>query len=111
MATIDPEDAAPCATCDHRWTDVDGGSGWLHLEVTRHGPDGGFDFHDAEFCSQQHAVEWLRRPLPEPMHEAPYQETLRDRLAETAVALFFGLVVALAALGLWTAVRFVIDLI
>ncbi|MGY1760733.1 hypothetical protein ACI79G_00835 [Geodermatophilus sp. SYSU D00779] len=108
MPTIDPVDAAACATCGRRWTDVDGGRNWLHLEVTRHDRGDGLDFLDADFCSQQHAAEWLHRPLPDPVPPTPYEMTSSDRLASTAVGLSFGLVVALAVLGLWTFLRFII---
>ena len=81
----------------------------MHLEVTRHDGADGIDFLDVDFCSQQHAADWLRRPLPEPVPATPYKMTWRDRVAASAVGLSFGLVAALATLGLWTALRFIID--
>jgi len=37
--------------------------------------------------------------------------TRRDRLVGAGVGLLFGLAAALAVLGLWTAVRFIVDLL
>jgi hypothetical protein len=90
---------------------VNGGRRWLHLEVTRHDGADGADYLDENFCSQEHAAEWLQQPLPEPVRAAPFVMTWRDRFAASGVGLLFGLVAALAVLGLWTAVRFIIDLI
>jgi hypothetical protein len=110
MPTVDAADASDCAVCGQPWTDVDGGSHWLHLEVTRHDDSDRLDFLDADFCSQEHAAEWLRRPLPAPDSGLPHTVTLRDKLVDTGLALFFVLLVGLAALGLWTAGRFLVDL-
>ena len=87
-----------------------GGCRWLHLEVTRHDGADGADYLDVDFCSQEHAADWLQRPLPEPVRAGPFVMTWRDRIAATGVGLLFGVVAALAVLGLWTAVRFMIDL-
>jgi hypothetical protein len=110
MATVDSADASDCAVCGQPWTDVDGGSTWLHLEVTRHDDSDRLDFVDADFCSQEHAAEWLRRPLPAPASDPPHALSARDRLVDIGVALLVGLAVALALLGLWTTGRFVVDL-
>lgn len=110
MATVDSADASDCAVCGQPWTDVDEGSRWLHLEVTRHDDSERLDFLDADFCSQEHAAEWLRRPLPVPASDPPYALSLRDRLVDIGLALLVGLVVALALLGLWTTGRFLVDL-
>ena len=110
MATVDTADASDCAVCGRPWTEVDEGSRWLHLEVTRHDESDRLDFLDADFCSQEHAAEWLRRPLPAPASAPPYTVSVRDRFEEWGVGLLFGLVVSLAVLGLWTAGRFVVGL-
>lgn len=110
MATVDASDASDCAVCGHPWTDVDGGSTWLHLEVTRHDDSDRLDFLDADFCSQEHAAEWLRRPLPAPATEVLHTVTFRERLVDVGFALLIGLLLALALLGLWTAGRFVVGL-
>ena len=110
MATVDTAAASDCAVCGQPWTEVDGGRTWLHLEVTRsdelHRPD----FLDADFCSQEHAAEWLRRPLPTPASAPLRTVTTRDRLVDIGLALRVALVVALALLGLWTLGRFLVDL-
>lgn len=90
---------------------MDDGRQWLHLEVTRHDDADRLDFLDVDFCSQEHAAEWLQRPLPEPAVEPPFLLTARDRLAGAAAGLGVGIVIALAMLGLWTAGRFVVDLL
>jgi hypothetical protein len=110
MATVDNADASDCVVCGRPWTEVDDGMGWLHLEVTRHDELDRLDFLDADFCSQQHAAEWLRRPLPAPAAAPRYTVTTRDRLVDLGLALLVGLVLVLAVLGLWTAGRFVVDL-
>jgi hypothetical protein len=109
MRPADPADASLCAACGRPWTDVDGGRNWLHLEVTRDDGGDGLDFLDVDFCSQEHAAEWLQRPLPAPVRAPPYRMSWRNHVAATGVALSFGLVAGLAVLGLWTAVRFILD--
>jgi len=79
--------------------------------VTRHDDSNRLEFLDVDFCSQEHAAEWLRRPLPAPASEPLHTVTVRDRLVDIGMALFFGLVVVLAVLGLWTSGRFVVDLL
>jgi hypothetical protein len=91
--------------------EVDDGIRWLHLEVTRSDDADRLDFLDADFCSQEHAAEWLRRPLPAPASGPPHTVTLRDKLVDIGLALVFVLIVGLAALGLWTAGRSVVDLL
>jgi hypothetical protein len=60
----DPEDAATCTLCGRKWSEVQGGAGWLHLEVTRGDGSDGLDWLNEDFCTQAHASEWLERPLP-----------------------------------------------
>lgn len=110
MPTVDSADASVCAVCGRPWTDVDDGDNWLHLEVTRHDELDHLDFLDADFCCQEHAADWLRRPLPAPASEPAHTVTWRDRLVDVGLALLVGLLVALALLGLWTAGGFVVDL-
>ncbi|MBJ7452747.1 MAG: hypothetical protein JHC71_11780 [Blastococcus sp.] len=110
MPTVDTADASDCAVCGQPWTEVDDGIRWLHLEVTRHDESDRLDFLDADFCSQEHAAEWLRRPLPAPASEPLHTVTSRDRLVDMGFVLLIGLLIALAVLGLWTAGRFVVGL-
>src|SRR4051794_7470669 len=111
MPNVEGADASDCVVCGQPWTDVDGGSRWLHLEVARHDELDRLDFLDADFCSQEHAAEWLRRPLPAPASAPLYTVTTRDRLVDIGLALVVALVVALALLGLWTLGRFIVDLL
>jgi hypothetical protein len=106
----DRADASACATCGRPWTDVDGGRSWVHLEVTRQDEGDELRFVDADFCSQQHAAQWLARPLPDPAPPAPHPMTWQDRLAVAGVVLLLLLVAALTGLGVWTAGRFLVDL-
>ena len=110
MPTVDTADASECAVCGRPWTEVDGGIGWLHLEVTRHDDSDRLDFLDADFCSQEHAAEWLRRPLPAPASGPVHAVTSRDRLVDMGFVLLIGLLVVFAVLGLWTAGQFLVDL-
>ena len=102
----------PCALCGRPWSEVDGGRRWLHLEVTRGDHGDGLDFLDADFCSQEHAAEWLDRPLPEPDPEptVPQRTSRRDRFATAGVGLSFGAVAGLTVLGSVTAARWVLQL-
>ncbi|MGY1723449.1 hypothetical protein [Blastococcus sp. SYSU DS0533] len=111
MLPPDPADTAACATCGRPWADVDGGRGWLHLEVTRSDDVDGLRFLDADFCTQQHAAQWLARPLPDPVPTAPPATTWDDRLATAWVTLLVLLVAALTGLGVWTAGRFLLDVL
>lgn len=110
MPTVDAADASGCAVCGRSWTEVDDGSGWLHLEVTRSDELDRLDFRDADFCSQEHAAEWLRRPLPAPASGPLHTVTLRDQLVDIGLAFVLVLLVGLAALGLWTTGRFLVGL-
>lgn len=106
----DPEEAGVCPICARRWSEVDGGSGWLHLEVTRGVGDNDLDVIDEDFCSREHAVQWLSRPLPAPAPRMPFRRSWRDRLEDAGVlllvlvpALFacIGVVATLSWLGLF----------
>lgn len=111
MPPIPAADAAPCTLCGRPWTELDGGSRWLHLEVTHGDHREGLHYLDADFCSQEHAAEWLDRPLPEPEPEVPYRMSRRGRLTGAAVGLAGGGIAALTVLGLVTAVRWVSQLL
>ena len=110
MPTVDAADASDCAVCGRPWTEVDEGSRWLHLEVTRHDASDCLDFLDVDFCSQEHAAEWMRRPLPAPASAPPYTVTRHDRLVDVGLALVLVLLIVLVALGSWTAGKFLLDI-
>jgi hypothetical protein len=63
-----------------------------------------------DFCSQEHAAEWLRGPLPEAVtRSTPRPTTWSDRAAIGGCFLLFAAGVALFVLGAWTALQFVLD--
>jgi hypothetical protein len=111
MPTVDAADASDCAVCGRPWTEVDDGLGWLHLEVTRHDESDRPDFLDADFCSQEHAAEWLRRPLPAPASGPLHPVTLRDKLVDMGFVVLLGLLIVFTLLGVWTTGRFLVDLL
>ncbi|MCF6507586.1 hypothetical protein E9549_09230 [Blastococcus sp. MG754426] len=111
MLPPDPADASACATCGRPWADVDGGRGWLHLEVTRSDEAEGLRFLDADFCTQEHAAQWLARPLPDPVAPELHGATWPDRLAAAWVVLLVVLAAALTGLGAWTAGAFLLGLV
>lgn len=96
-----------CHQCGKVWWEGQPGDGWLFIEISR-GPGDweDADYVDAMFCSQEHASEWFLLPLPEPEPSVPYRLTWLERLTGLAFASAVGSVVALACLGLLTAVRF-----
>ncbi|WP_431873969.1 hypothetical protein [Amycolatopsis sacchari] len=58
------------------------------------------------FCSQEHAGEWFRRPLPEPdegtvIQAKPGEEVVGWLVFATIVLLVLGLL----GIGLWTVIR------
>ena len=88
-----------------------GGTG-LSLEVNGRGADGEPGDWYVGFCSQEHAAEWLARPLP----PAPGTDgtpapptTWGERAALTGCALVGLCVLALLLVGAWTVVRFLLD--
>jgi hypothetical protein len=93
-----------CALCERRLDD-DVGEAWLSLEVYRAEDD----YFNVSFCRQEHAAEWLTKPLPpvEPATQdpdspwAPWWERLGCALALLLAASAAGL----AVLGAYTLVR------
>lgn len=59
----DPADAAECLQCGRRWNEVDGGRGYLYLEVTR-GTRERRSWLEGTFCNPEHAAERLLVPFP-----------------------------------------------
>lgn len=113
MSTPETTDVLTCALRGQACLGVDGGRGWLHLEVTREEPVDDLHWWEVDFCSQAHAAEWLARPLPSPIRPDGQQpaRTAGDRWADAGcLAGFIGLVVLLA-LGTWTAVRLLLSLL
>lgn len=89
---------------------MDEGRGWVHLEVTRSDEAEGLRFLDADFCTQQHAAQWLARPLPDPAPPVLHATTWQDRLAAAWIILLVGLAGVVMGLGVWTAGTFLLGL-
>jgi hypothetical protein len=104
--------AITCALCEQRCTEVDGGRGWFHLEVTREEPVDDLHWWEVDFCSQAHAAEWFSRPLPSPSSGSGdvSETTWSDRLAMAGCFAVFVLLAVLSVVGTWTAGRFVAGL-
>ena len=82
---------------------------WLEVEIFRFNDDDVFDEQGEGFCSQEHAAEWMLRPLPPVSGSRTLpQRGWRDRLAGAAVASAFGLCAAACLLGVVTAVRWLL---
>jgi len=94
------EELGACDLCG-RPLDADGEKAWLGVEVFR--PDG--DWINVVFCRQEHAAEWLTRPLPpvRPAHSLP--RTMKDRLVDWSLAALLLYVLLVMLLGSYTLVR------
>ena len=100
--SADQEPPASCAECG-RDMPVEGGDGVaISLDVWTADDD---DYRYASFCSQQHASDWLAKPLPPIARPPAVDEPLSDKLmAAGCVGGLVG-VVGLAGYGLVTLVR------
>ncbi|RBY95521.1 hypothetical protein DQ237_13390 [Blastococcus sp. TF02-8] len=98
-----------CDLCGGIVPPGDGPQG-VGLEVSGAGPEGEWAYWDVWFCSQQHAAEWLGRPLPPPPSPdgASPSTTWGDRAAATGCVLLVLWVLALTLVGAWTVVRFLL---
>jgi hypothetical protein len=101
----DGGDAAACALCGRRIDEVDGGAGWMHLEITRRDPPEDFEYLDADLCTQAHAAEWLSRPLPPPPPPISPRVDRRERLLEVGFILLAVWSLSLMLLGAYALVR------
>ncbi len=77
-------EATHCATCGREWREADNDrEQWLSVEISRIDSQGEEHWLYENFCSQDHAAEWLSRPLPPPESQPPYTfppETLKERI-------------------------------
>ncbi len=95
-----------CAFCGRRWPSVNGGADWLNIEVTRSDGHGGFDYLYEDFCNQEHAAQWMARPLPAPVPaDMSSHSTWKDRLLSVFVVVAFLWGAALMVLGAYALVR------
>jgi hypothetical protein len=95
-----------CEVCGRDWSELPGdGDGWLSLELSRNEPRGAGGYWEVEFCSKEHAAQWLAQPLPEEPAE-PVDRSWKGRLAGFGafliaafliVSFFVGVVVTLSA--------------
>ncbi len=99
-------EASSCALCGRPIDEVNWGADELRVELSRE-EDGELRFWVADFCTQEHAAEWLRRPLPAGDDPSPVQAVSpwRDRLEAGGCFAVVALVLVLLALGAWTAAR------
>ncbi|NEK94203.1 hypothetical protein GCU67_08450 [Modestobacter muralis] len=98
------EESAPCGLCGRRLIDVGGGADATFLEVTHGEPS---VYVEEVFCTQQHAAEWLSRPLPARATPEPVETSSRWRDRLVAVTFAFSVLwgLGLMLLGAWAAVR------
>ena len=77
------------------------------VELTR--DDGELRFWVGDFWTQEHAAEWLRRPLPPATSPAPDPgcTTWRDRLADVGWFLACAYVLVLLLVGSWSVAQYV----
>lgn len=59
------------------------------------------------FCSQAHAAEWFRQPLPDPVPGPAkrHRASIADRLPVIAIGAVVVWMALLALIGLWTVIR------
>jgi hypothetical protein len=85
---------------------VNDGADWLNIEVTRSDGHGDFDWLEENFCSQEHAAQWLARPLPAPVAvDLSSHSDWKDRLLSVVIVVAFGWGAALMLLGAYALVR------
>ena len=105
------EPAWACDLCGRAVRATSDGPEGMTVEVAGRGPDGEWSFWDGGFCSQEHAADWLARPLPSPPGVADALQ--QDGWWERAMPWVFGFCVlwslALMGVGAWTAVQFLLD--
>jgi len=99
------EDSVLCGQCGRRQSRDSNGDapGWLYVEIVR---DVGLPI-DHEFCSQQHAADWLQKPLPEPKPFSVPDRTPKERLllGVRVVLVLYG--IAAVVVGTWTLVHWI----
>lgn len=80
------------------------------MELSRD-EDGELQFWVGDFCTQEHAAEWLQLPLPASIGQSPDPgpATWRDRLEAGGCFAVLAVVLALLLVGSWTVAQFVLD--
>lgn len=107
MPGTDADEDLRCDLCARSIAEVDGGRDELRVELTR--DDGELRFWVGDFWTQEHAAEWLRRPLPPATSPAPDPgcTTWRDRLADVGWFLACAYVLVLLLVGSWSVAQYV----
>ncbi len=106
MHIDDPADASRCALCGRRWSEVNDGRDWLNVEIARSDDRNGLDYLAEDFCSQEHAAQWLSRPLPPvPAPYKPSPVSWKDRVVDAAFGLGLLASVALMLFGLYSLLK------
>lgn len=99
------EDSVLCGQCGRRQSlDSNGDApGWLYVVIDR---DVGQPI-DRDFCCQEHAADWLQKPLPEPKPYSVPDRTPKERLflGVRVVLVLYG--IAAVLIGTWTLVRWI----
>jgi hypothetical protein len=102
VRVVDEEGYTRCDFCARRYEPGQPSAEWLEIMVERDGR-----YAAPDFCSQEHAARWFSEPLPALTPITIMDRTMRDRLADITLALPFIAVAALAAIGLWTVIRWI----
>jgi hypothetical protein len=103
-------DVLRCDLCGRPCDEVNGGQDELRLELTREDLSGDQLYWVGDFCTQEHAAEWLRRPLPEALSTPePVPPTWSDRAALGGCLGLVALAVAIFVLGAWRALQLLLD--
>lgn len=91
------------------------GDEWVGLEVTRatRALDGRdeLSFVGGDFCSQDHAAQWLAQPLPEPDPLPEHVQSWRDRWGDVGLGAAVVAVIGLASVGILAIARWVWGLV
>ena len=94
------EELLVCDLCGRRF-DAEDEPAWLGVEIFR--PEG--DWMNVVFCRQEHAAEWLARPLPPVRPPGVLPRTMKNRLVDWSIAALFLFALGLMLLGSYTLVR------
>ncbi len=85
-----------------RPTGADGAKGGVDLEVFT---DAGVNY--GSFCGQEHAAEWLSRPLPAPVGSREYKPTIGDRVFTVAAVAVLAYLAVMVVVGCVTSALWV----
>ncbi|MBN1092311.1 hypothetical protein JKP75_06865 [Blastococcus sp. TML/M2B] len=105
------DDVLTCDLCGGALDAEDWAATELRVEVSRE-EDGELRYWVADFCTQEHAAEWFRRPLPSPQPPAPIEQSpWRDRAEAAGCFGALTAVLLLVVVGAWNVVEWALDLL